>query len=144
MTDLRALASRVEAATGPDRELDECIGMSLGPKRTMRVGHECLGNEREVPIYCPHYTASLDAAMTLVPEHCVWIAGDYKGLANADYWQGEYKYAKGWASVSDTGDPPGDPAMPTFRVNASSPALALVAASLRARSNSLSQGSGQP
>lgn len=84
------------------------------------------------PPFNETFLRSLDAAMSLVPEGCVWIAGDYKGMANAAFWQGKHQYAKGWASVSDTGEPPGDPAMPTYRSHAMTPALALTAAALRA------------
>ncbi|WP_313230208.1 hypothetical protein [Sphingobium yanoikuyae] len=71
MTDrdtLLALAERVEGLSNPDREMDELIGMAIGLKNTMRIGHELLGNDRVVPVNCPAYTASLDAAKTLVPK----------------------------------------------------------------------------
>lgn len=66
------LIERIEAASGPDRDLDEKIGMAVGLKNTIRVGHECLGTDRIVPVRCPYYTESIDAALTLVPEgaHC--------------------------------------------------------------------------
>lgn len=54
-TRLLELAERCEAATGPDRELD------------LAVGEECtVPGESLFPV--PPVTASLDAAMTLVPE----------------------------------------------------------------------------
>lgn len=51
--ELLALALACEKASGPDRELDGSIGMTV----------QTPGHYRKTP-----YTASLDAAMTLVPE----------------------------------------------------------------------------
>ena len=65
MTDLRELAERCEAATGPDRELDLRIEAAINP--------EYAGLDEEHARFLtrygghPSYTASLDAAMTLVP-----------------------------------------------------------------------------
>jgi hypothetical protein len=70
---LLTLADRCEAATGPDRELDVEIVYGLYPDIGNYAG-QCIGDD---PIFwhepyrkqpCPHFTASLDAAMTLVPE----------------------------------------------------------------------------
>ena len=63
MTDratLEALLARVLEGSGPDRELDRAIAMALPPKarRGMFVRR--------------HYTGSLDAALTLVPEGWAW------------------------------------------------------------------------
>lgn len=77
MTDLQSLLSRVEKATGPDRELDEQLAMRLaGFKATITVGHEALGNLRTVPAHAPHYSASLDAALALV-EGALGIKGTF-------------------------------------------------------------------
>lgn len=56
--ELLKLAERVEAAAGPDRELDFAIADAVfgAIKPPLRRGH------------CEKYTASLDAALTLVPE----------------------------------------------------------------------------
>jgi hypothetical protein len=54
-TNLSTLADRVEAATGPDREIDDEIRTAMA--YTYETG-----------TLAPRYTASLDAAMTLVPE----------------------------------------------------------------------------
>lgn len=73
---LLRLAERVEAATGPDRELDVAIVYALHPDIGRYEG-QCIGDP---PIFwhdpyrkqpCPKFTASLDAAMGLVPEG-VW------------------------------------------------------------------------
>lgn len=55
MSELIALAERVEAATGPDRNLDMMIHGRDGPDGIGAYGDH------------PAYTASLDAAMTLIP-----------------------------------------------------------------------------
>src|SRR5690606_10066964 len=90
MSDLLALAERCEAATGPHRELDALIWCALNGKRYKDHfpvefgGGQALGHTRveftEPPrrtrlVSGQHcggdalpYTASLDAAMTLVPE----------------------------------------------------------------------------
>ncbi len=88
MADLLELASRVEAATGPDRELDDAIfaAMGLCKHRNRRfdpptheddiVGPEvCVDCGKRGAMTYPrrHYTASLDAAMTLVPEGWRWL-----------------------------------------------------------------------
>lgn len=70
MTDLLALAARVEAAKVADRDLDWNIFHAA------KQGHIAEGFEH----LTPEYTQSLDAAMTLVPEgsgmqlHRYWIA----------------------------------------------------------------------
>lgn len=75
--DLMALASRVERyeVTGPydiardrERDINEAVAAAVGVPATVKVGHEILGNLRAVPTRLPAYTASLDAAMTLVPQ----------------------------------------------------------------------------
>lgn len=134
--DLLALAAKVEAATGPDRELDAAIAIAL----------------REPPEYAPwaikfadwrvvtvqgftraevwdgdnmigHWhsfharTASLDAAKTVVPEGWDWSASSYgEDGASAEVW------VHGWQD--DT------------RINsflATTPSLCLIVAALRAR-----------
>lgn len=69
---LLELAERCEVATGPDRELDHGIAEALGWRRITRLPPENGGDE----VYdcgsewaaLPKFTASIDAAMTLVPE----------------------------------------------------------------------------
>lgn len=72
---LLELATRCEAATGPDRELDELISAAVeGAVREVqsdgRTAYHTIDGSRWVSIRVPDpgYTASLDAAMTLVPE----------------------------------------------------------------------------
>lgn len=68
MSALLELAARVEAATGSDRELDAAIATGIGKKARVKYGHPALGNEYSAPAYFERYTASIDSAMSLVPE----------------------------------------------------------------------------
>ena len=139
MADLSQLIERVEAATGPDRRIDAAIWYAViekplpGEKR-----------DRDVIGRWPAYTASLDAAMTLVPEGARWTMrtrhpGDKHRNVNAYFVHLEshdfksVTWGKGENWITD-------------RVNgwdvsawAATPALALVAASLKARAQ---QGEG--
>ncbi len=126
MTDrdmLLRLAERVEAASGPDRELDKSILRLIDQPRVQymeRSAAEMRDALRDrglwearghtVEEHCntsPRYTASLDAGMTLVGDDC-WRVED-PPLAGPRAFVGD---AEGYAAT---------------------PALALCAASLRAR-----------
>lgn len=110
---LLALASRVEAATGADRELDAAI---------LAACWDCRGKPTDLG---PRYTASLDAAMSLVPWDAYWRLGhDGDGADPAEY--------KADVIVPKLGgvDARG-------RAIAVTPPLALTAASLRAIAGSL-------
>ena len=106
------LIERIEALEGPDREVDaliwfECIGKA--------DGWEYDGHQRKP------YTASLDAAMTLVPE-------GWSGLFG---FQGTHDYIeeRGHAHIQTiVGEK-------EACAEAATPALALCAAALRARSS---------
>ena len=67
---LLALADRIEKATGPDRELDIAMLPLVGLRFVDEghpIGQVCYdSNNHAVPM--PRFTASLDAAMSLVPE----------------------------------------------------------------------------
>lgn len=139
MLNLTELAERLENSPGPDRELDWAIIQAKFPGAKLPQagfyhglfdhggGHFRLRDFR--------YTASLDAAMTLVPE------GDADTMFSATIWAGKtppnfggsaarvFRYVRdeeaegGWAIVADG-----------TITRAATPALALCAASLRARS----------
>ena len=70
MSDLLKLAERCEKATGPDRELDKAVGRVVGFR--MVDGDYVEPEGFRLPIGTlaspPLFTASLDAAMTLVPD----------------------------------------------------------------------------
>lgn len=116
---LIALIARVESASGPDRELDLMVLRAHGgngwywldrERETItrdKYGRGALGNPA---CSLDHYTASLDAAVTLVPE-------GYTGMVHLDGKASLYR----------------DDMQPTIDSLAATPALALVAAALRAR-----------
>ena len=117
--DLEALAARVEMfdPSGPyavardqERELNEAIAAAVGLPCTVEVGHEALGNYRKVPARLPAYTASLDAAITLVPKGFDWIIARTNGGLTVHAEVGNREMVFG-----------------------ATPALALTAAALRAR-----------
>ena len=118
MTDRKAmldLAERVEAASGPDRELDRLIAHAIGsvPADALPCKGGWVVDGR--PHAAPPYTKSIDAAEALKPAHC----GNNWSLVGSDGpvgfpWQGDV-----CGELSD----------------ARTPALALVAACLKARAH---------
>lgn len=121
MTDsqkLLELAARVEKAEGPVRELDVAIAQAVWPQLTHYAPH-CRGEE---PIFwddpfrkqpCPYFTASIDLALTLVPD----------GHGGSVHWHPNLMpTAKVWATIHAV----------QYGI-AKSRALALCAAALRAR-----------
>ena len=141
---LEALAARCEAATGPDRELDAEIGALFGLCPHKKTTYErCQGDSGYTCDACgadswgnrsktgqglrdpmPAYTASLDAAMTLVPEG--W--GVTIDIRAADRTRCEAHF---WFD--------GDGVKP-IRAVAAMPALALTAAALLAQSPNIAGG----
>ena len=141
--DLQELAARVEALSGPDREVDAWIwfhsGVLLetcpetaGLTAALAVGYfsgrrasipeDALTMADVTPAYgCPAYTASLDAAMTLVPQGAIF------GVTNCGVHVELADMSKATAACGI----PDDQADP---IEAATPALALCAAALRARS----------
>lgn len=152
--DLNELADRVEGLSGPDREVDRIIyrdvlGFCLHAN-TVRsgaqsdTGFDCVdcgadswGNKgkhgQKLRDAAPAYTASIDAAMTLVPDECLAMV---KHL-----WDGPAR--AGYAFVSqytaDAEDCDGKRWVTDYQGCAETPALALTAAALRARSKAASQ-----
>jgi hypothetical protein len=77
MNVLLKLAERCEQATGPDRELDAAAHTATTGFEPRIGGIGWAKGELVVPLCpgwgpLPRYTASLDAAMTLVPEGWLW------------------------------------------------------------------------
>lgn len=105
---LAALIERVERATGPDRELDAEIGALVMKNGCIR---EADGRQFQIQPHPRRYTASLDAAVSLVPEGWAWCVHDV-----------------GIASLMR--------APRVVKATAATPALALCAAALRARMES--------
>jgi hypothetical protein len=116
-TTLLALADRCEQAAGPDRELDVAIARALDWKPLYRDDYskwwppaaveDSRARKRSILHHptqpLPAFTASLDAAVTLVPEGYGWMV--MKNVAKVGRWP----------------------------KRAATPALALCAAALRAR-----------
>lgn len=139
--DLIALAERVEKAEGPDRGLDCLIAVEVDWRpdewepgdRTVREMAERNGIEWVfarsqsgfVPRLLPRYTASLDAAMTLVLEGCGYeVASAYSDERDPSrhFYRLSGRFnARVYLAAGGS-----------FEVNAATPPLALTAASLRA------------
>jgi hypothetical protein len=119
MSSLSELIDRVVAATGPERRIDAAICRIIDlpkceypdclPDVMVRILDrvESGGDDPEVPAY----TGSLDAALTLLPEG--WE------------WELSWIYGRACAKL-------GDPLL-SIDCDGSTPALALVAACLKAR-----------
>jgi len=109
-----ALIARLEKATVPDRELDRAIGRAVG----VEIVSDYANGLNRVIKDIPHYTASIDAALTLVPEGMDWDVNNMTG--NGDYRSYVmYLSAPGeWTSRSG---------------KAINPAIALCIAALKAR-----------
>jgi len=132
---LLELASRCEAATGPDRDLDWAITQVRHPSanphpRNPALFLLCDGHFRRSDF---NYTASLDAAMSLVPEG--WRFGleqpgmfDGKQIEEAWCWPFESGFDPDWQN-GQQGYRDAPEATHGF---AATPALALTAAALRA------------
>ena len=135
---LRALAARCEAAEGPSRELDAEITVALteGATGVERPPLDGLTDEPQAGwlltfdtprpwterwVCVPAYTASLDAALTLVPEGWRW---------SLDYTQRAPYQDCGCAALFAPGDGIKPPDVP--ETYARTPALALCAAALLA------------
>ena len=73
------LIARLEAATGPCRELDAAIAEAIGHTVKYDKDHprDTTPYYQPVPDYSwqpvPTYSASIDAALTLVPEGCGFV-----------------------------------------------------------------------
>jgi hypothetical protein len=127
-TELAELADRCEKASEPDRELDARIVEALGYRRTVEregevwryYGSGPLGNfERLAKATLPRFTASLDAAMLLLPDSTMHMVQD------------QARKEVGWVCYAAINIDP-ENALMTFEGGAATPALALCAASLRA------------
>lgn len=154
MTDLEGLAKRVEALTGPCRETDVRICLAVYGDRVfgfkgdwqrpvpgMLSGYhaafaEVINVDDAIPDdVVPRYTASVDAALTLVPEGW-WLAGlsfnhaDFRSSADRE-WHAEIAGPVTWAVLDrHVGE---EPQFECEGGNATTPALALCAAALRAQ-----------
>lgn len=134
---MEELIARIEAASGPDRELDgdiaELTGAVPGWVSMGRRNFSTWSSGRD-SWDAPRYTVSLDDAMTLVPagwKSGVEQAGAYDGssLDEAWCWPFESHFDPDWKN----GQQGYRDASDGTRGYAATPALALCAAALRAR-----------
>lgn len=109
------LTERCEKATGPDRELDATIAKAVGEKHGRETGwcNNENGDYYVIDECAARYTASIDAAMMLVPEGCEFWCGSKDATGTSWAWVGQF------GGPEEIG-------------TAASPALALCAAALRA------------
>ena len=128
---LIALAERVENLDGPDRHVDAEIDAALGWRRVenptaagglIDLWHAPDGTMKRRDERLHLYTASLDAAMSLVPEGWVWTINQFPDKASAYLVNSACQMARPHEQYQAT------------------PALALTAAALRARAASLGEG----
>lgn len=119
--DLLALASRVEAAQGADREIDAAVMRCFTNSVESDDGEWWYGPHDEAPRKVPAFTASLDAAASLVPDG--WIVANI-GQNDDKTWFAELRQGHR-TSYTKVVFAPKD-------YKAATPALALAAAALRA------------
>ena len=118
MTDLSDLIARIEAASGPDREINAEIGR-YAPHLVAFLG----GVPDDPQPGCLPYTASIDTALTLVPTDAFWRLGHDGDGADPSEFRAQLIVPK-LGGIDARG-----------QSIAATPALALCAAALRARSN---------
>lgn len=125
MTD--SLPDRIERAEGPCRELDAEIAAAVGVKHGPDSGwcNNHNGDYWTVDESAPAYTASLDAATTLVPEGCGWFAA-WGQTSPSEPMGGAIITAHAKFAGYDVANDP------IAEAEAATPALALCAAALRA------------
>jgi len=127
---LLALAERCEKAAGPDHRLDVLIENALGLAKFKRFPDTLIGDSDYIRCDIKPLTASLDAAMTLVPD------GHEFGFQVKRYHDGAGCEVGVWREGDDGRSWSVD-------AEAATPALALTAACLRARAEALSNGEGE-
>ena len=116
---LLALAERCEATTGPDSKLERDIAFAIMPD-SPKKNRQVRGIEYAPP--AAPFTASIDAALTLVPDPKFYVLDERPksdGRHTVTAWVGWWTNSETWAK--------------TDTVEAAMPALALCAAALRAR-----------
>ena len=128
---LLELAERVEALASPDRAMDAEIFKAIGAPVPFQFANKLIAlefNDVEQAYFArvsddmrvryspPSYTASIDAALTLVPKGLVYNLGNDTAFCWAYIWD-------------DTPDYDGEP----YEGRTSTPPCAIVAACLRAR-----------
>ncbi len=128
-----ALIQRIEAAEGPDRELDADIHLALHPEHLVAPwqrgvpawqSHIFFHAAKQWTIEARRYTDSLDAAVSLVPEGHVWTL--------ATWWCDDDRWPPYYADCASGRIKNGEEVF-VHEGRAATPALALTAAAMRAR-----------
>jgi len=119
MTD--DLIQRMETATEGSRELDAAIYRLLYSGKLVDLLRRSGVTDME---YCPDYTTSLDAALTLVPE-------GYRLYNLSD--QLDDRRGRWFAGIANDVPPIVNPPATSYMAHAPSPPLALCIAALKAR-----------
>ena len=130
-TDLMELAGRCEKLEGPCRETDAEITRGIMPELKLhRIGRDwfCEASVYSGPVDITGYTASIDAAMSLVPEGWNWMTGNRDLPLARAYVNNGQPHFTGMAARKN-------PANIWHAVVAATPAIALTAAALRARAS---------
>ena len=144
-TELLALAERVERADGPDRELDAEIALAAGWEKSTDeewVEYWHLPDKGQIPhiiwqpyrardigafrTALPYFTASIDAAITLVPGGKEWTLDCLDPSRDP-----RFGHCQARIMLLDRADDP-EELGPQAIANGNTPALALTAAALRA------------
>ncbi len=133
---VKELIAKLEAASGPDRVLEQDIWHALGLCQKIVINGEPAGC---ADYHAPHFTSSIDAAVSLVPEgwsYAIepWFHTEYSSRERRDILFMGHCIKPNWekATPMDTD--------PDFLTRISSPqhisaAIALVIAALKARSH---------
>lgn len=114
--ELATLRARIDAATGPDRELDLSLAEALVPDVVVLLHNRGTGQNERSTYW--HYTASIDAALALVERLLpgwLWTFGSY-GPDDGP-----------WACITEPTEPCAD-----YAARGPTPALAILSALMSA------------
>lgn len=123
--DRADLIAALEKAEGPSRKLDALIHQSVAPALADAIPDDdgwLVGGNHAQPTKAPAYTASLDAALTLVPEGMVWTVFTCDPPETDALFGALVGQRPSYGPLS----------MNRYRGSAATPALALCIAALRA------------
>lgn len=131
MSELLELAARCEAAVGPSKTLDVAIADALGLKTLNGMGRAVyLHNSPKGSFAPPRYSASLDAAMTLIEQGELCVRFGWNTNPDAKLLSGAVA-AILYADFSGT----------VAEGEGKTPPLAICAAALRARASTTPENS---
>ncbi|MCW5676257.1 MAG: hypothetical protein KIT15_16910 [Xanthobacteraceae bacterium] len=123
--EIEKLIEQLKKLTGPDRELDFSIYRIVSGRKIDADGFITFDHQEatgHISRFAPHYTKSIDAALTLVPVGFAWFLRTTP-FTSPMYWADAKKYEPLAKFVNEGG------------VRHSLPAIALCIAALRALSH---------